>query len=463
MSRIARPLASIPLVLALVACGDDDPHADPACQLDDDCDGALVCAVVEGEDDRACVAPVFIVGQVIAGEDDAPVAGARVLALGPNGDARTGVVYTDPEGRYRLPVPYDRDADHHPIGDAVTLRVDAAGRLPFPTAPRVALPLDPAEAAHTDDAHVIEGPASTVRLFARADRGATVSGRVDHTAAGGTLLLAEVGGQTRVTGVVDLDGDFALYDVPPGAVTIVGYRAGLHVPAVEIEVPDGGREELVLAATSEGLGAVSGSVSIVNAPGGSQTTVILVPDSAFDEETVRGPAVAGLRAAPVSGSFVIEDVPPGRYAVLAGFENDGLVRDPDTGIGGTEIVRVDVSGGDPVSPEAGFKVTEALAVLAPGAEGTEVVGPGELTLRWADDSSEDGYVLWVYDAFGDVVHHDDAVPRVTGSTAVEYDWTPPMAGMLYQFRVASFRDDRGERRYISASEDLRGVFRVEQP
>jgi hypothetical protein len=37
-------------------------------------------------------------------------------------------------------------------------------------------------------------------------------------------------------------------------------------------------------------------------------------------------------------------VPDGKYVALAAFENDGLVRDPDTSIGGTQIVHLTVSG-----------------------------------------------------------------------------------------------------------------------
>lgn len=457
------PITLFGLMLSLTACDDDD-REDPHCTVDGDCDLGRVCAEVVGEDDLVCAAPVWIAGVVVAGEDDAPIEGARVLALGPNGAARSGVAYSDSAGRYRLPLPTPRDAAGRPIGDPATLRVDAAGRLPFAEAPRVALPVDPIEASGDDSVgYVIESPATTVRLYARAMRGATVSGRVDHGEAGGMLLLAEVGGRSRVTGIVELDGGFALYDVPTGEVTIVGYRAGLHVPAVVVEVPAGGRDDVLLMAESDTVGVVTGSVSVVNAPGGLTTSVVLVPDSAFDEETVRGPAVAGLRAAPVSGGFRIEGVPPGRYAVLAGFENDRLVRDPDTGIGGTEIVRVEVGPGAEVSAGMGFKVTEALRVVSPGATEVEVVSPGERALVWADDSSEDGYELRIYDAFGERVFVDLEVPRVTGSATVEVRWTPPLAGMLYQFRVASFREDRDGRRYISLTEDLRGVFRVAGP
>ncbi|MCA9539584.1 MAG: hypothetical protein KC620_11890, partial [Myxococcales bacterium] len=252
---------------------------------------------------------------------------------------------------------------------------------------------------------------------------------------------------------------------PRGAVTVVGYLLGLHVPPTAIDVPADGLDDVVLDATGDTVGSVAGSVQFANAPGASTTTVILVPDSAFNPETTRGPSVAGLRAADVTGGFVIAGVPPGRYAVLAAFENDRLVRDPDTGIGGTAIARVDVGVNEAVEVAQSFKITEALAVISPGAQGIEDVPEGEITLTWADDSSEDGYELRIYDGFGDVVLTDIDVPRVTGGAQVRYPWTPDAGdGALYQFRVASYREDAdGERRYISQTEDLRGVFRVGTP
>lgn len=467
----ARLLALIALIAPplLTACDDDDDEP-PPCVTDGDCPGDRACATVEGEDELQCIAPVHITGQVIAAEDGAGIADARVLALGANGEARTGVVFTDADGFYSLPVSMDRTAEGRPLSEQLTLRVDAAARQPFPVPPRVALPLDLAEAtldggdddSDADDRWTIENAATTVSLFELppAARGVTVSGYVDHDAPGGVLLLAEAGGRAVSSSIVDLDRGFVLYDVPPGDVTLVGYRAGLHVPPTDLDVGDGGAESVVLQA--EGTdGVVQGSVSIVNAPGGSQTTVILVPDSAFDAQVVRGPAVAGLRAAPVSGGFTIDAVPPGRYAVLAAFENDDLVRDPDTGIGGTAIVRVDVGAGESVDLAAGFKVTEALAVRGPGAERIDRVQGAPVVMSWADDSSEDGYELRVYDAFGVLVHSDLDVDRVTGSDTVSARWDGPLEpGMIYQFRAASYRDDGDARRYISLTEDLRGVFRA---
>jgi len=213
---------------------------------------------------------------------------------------------------------------------------------------------------------------------------------------------------------------------------------------------------------------VSGNVNIVNAPGGSLTSVVLVPVSVFDPRLERGPIPLGLRApglpeAPsVSGAFEFDQVPTGDYVVLAAFENDGLVRDPDTSLGGTTIQQVAVGTGESVAMSQSFKITEHLAIEGPGREAIESV-TGPVTFRWADDSSEDRYELELYTALGDLVWEQRAIPGGRGGADVElaYDGPALALGMVYQFRVTSFRERSGVSTAISRSEDLRGVFMVQ--
>jgi hypothetical protein len=238
----------------------------------------------------------------------------------------------------------------------------------------------------------------------------------------------------------------------------------VHAGPVTVTVAGDDVTGVDLAASTDGLSIVDGRVELVNAPGGAVTTVILVVESTFDATFVRGEAPAGLRATMVSGSFSIPDVPPGRYVVLAAFENDLLVRDPDEAIAGTDIVHIDVPAGQTFTIEQSFKVTGALVVMSPGGGGLEVITDPSPTLTWADDSSEDGYELRVYNAYGELIHEDADVGRVTGSPSVRYDWTPaePLeVGMIYQFRAVSWRNATGlggGRTYIAATEDLKGVF-----
>jgi hypothetical protein len=239
-------------------------------------------------------------------------------------------------------------------------------------------------------------------------------------------------------------------------VSVTAYHAGVNIAPVAVNVAPGGTTgDVTLTATAQPAVTVSGKVSIVNPGGGSVTSVILVVAETFVATAARGESPPGLRAANVSGDFVIPGVPDGNYVALAAFENDLLVRDPDTCIGGTAIVSVTVAGADVVIPES-FKITGALAVVSPDNEEPVAATP---TFVWVDDSSEDHYVLSVYDAFGTLVWEDPAVPGVSGgkNVSVAYAGPPLLSGMVYQFRATSIRKSTCA---ISRTEDLRGVFRV---
>jgi hypothetical protein len=469
MTKRLSMMCALALASALAGgCSDDDDTKDDeGCTPDDvsSCDDGFVCEQL-GESEHACLAPVLVSGRVFHSLDESAVAGATIVGLDANGAARTRVARSDAGGRFELPVSVKRDADGKPIDDAITLRVGAADFQAFPTAPRTALPikLDLAEAervdADGDDSREnrrwhIENAATDVALLPLPEAlrgGATVTGHVALEKAGGALVLALEGDRAQSSAISDLDGEFVLFNVSAGSHVIEGYRQGLAIAPLTVDVPAEAK-----------LSTVSGNLSIVNAEGGLDTTVILVVASTFDANLARGESPAGLRAIDIGGAFEIEDVPPGRYAVLAAFENDQLVRDPDEGIGGTQITYVDVTdAGGTAAVDQSFKVTEALGIMSPGFDGIDVVPQGPVTLTWADDSSEDGYELRVYDALGALVHEDTEVARTTGSETVEYmlDASAYEPGMLYQFRVWSWRERTGGRTYISASEDLKGVFEI---
>jgi hypothetical protein len=444
------------LAFALAGCGGDEPCTIGSAE---GCDEGLVCESFPGGEPR-CAAPVRVEGRVFDVVSDASLAEARVVARDANGGARSGVTFSDVDGTYSLPVSVPRDEEGRPLMEQITLRVDAAGYETFPKAPREALPIDLTTAAMGDDGWVVQNASTDVGLLPlEGASGSTIAGLVDHPEPGGVLVVAEQGGVAVATSITGTDGTFVLYDVPAGETTVTGYRAGLHAGPTTVSAAAGGVDDVVLSATEEGLATVGGSVSIVNAPGDLNTSVILVVASTFEEATERGEAPAGLRAAPVSTGFTIEGVPPGRYAVLAAFENDRLVRDPDEGIAGTDVVFIDVAGGTVDIPES-FKVTEALAVVSPGADGLDVVA--EIPeLAWAQDSSEDGYEVRLYDALGNLVHEDTTIGPGTGSQPIRYDLAAAglelEPGMIYQFRAWS----HGRGSYISATEDLRGVFQYQ--
>ena len=454
------------LVLTLLAgCGGGPGGGDGTCDLAaPECTEGLVCsAVLDGE--PRCVAPVTIRGQVLDIATDSPIEGALVQAVDVNGAAVGTSAATDVDGAFTLTVPVVRDADDAPADGSFTLRVQAAAYQEFPTAIRPALPLDATTAVSAEEEWVIENPLTTVKLIALpgdTSNLGSISGTVLGAQNAGILVVAE-GADSAFTGFSNSEGLYTIFNVSAGTYTVQGYAAGLQLTAAPATLQAGEAiDGIDLVESDRPLSTVSGNVQIVNAPGGSRTSIVLALESTFAEAAGRGTVPPGLRVGDVEGAFSIADVPDGHYVVLAAFENDGLVRDPDQTIGGTEIVRIetpDPALGNMVTLPEGFKVTGALAVIGPGANGPEEVTTSTPTFEWADDSSEEGYEIHVFDAFGNEVWNNEIGP-VSGSATVTHAYGgPPLeSGMFYQFRVTSFRERDTERTAISMTEDLKGVF-----
>lgn len=457
--------ASVSLLMLSVglapACAEDDAPKACVVATQANCEAGLRCEVLTSGG-TGCFAPIRIRGTVLNASDSVGIGGATVVAVNADGSPVSATATTAADGTYSLVVPTERTEAGEPDEPAdVTLRADAAGFLPFPKAPRSSVPIELTGA--TKDTPTVASAATTVALI---ERPAAAWGRIDGTVAfpagfvSGTLVVATQGGQGVGSAVTDASGAFVLFDVPAGATAVTGYAAGLNVSPQTVAVMADSAVSVALTATSEGLTRVEGSVSIVNAPGGSITSVILVPEATFDATALRGEAPPGLVAKDVTGAFSIAGVPPGTYIALAAFPNDGLVRDPDTTIGGTSLVSLTVVGDAAVVsiPES-FKVTGALATISPGADRMENVSVTP-ELVWEDDSSEDGYELHIYDTFGVLAYEALDIQGVSGSDRVTH--TPAgltlIPGMIYQFKAKSWREKKGARTYISATEDLQGVF-----
>jgi Carboxypeptidase regulatory-like domain len=413
-----------------------------------------LCALLGCGHDSQPPKPVAIHGQVVT-EAGAPIEGARVTALDVNGSPISRTVATDAEGRYELDVSSARN-------QAVTLRAAAAGFEPFPSGIRRSLPIDLSTAVESGPIFLYSGSLAQVTLLPLADPSGlgSLSGTVIGT---GALVVAE--GPTVASTISGTSGQYVIFNLPPGTYTVRAYVAGWQFTPVQASVlADQETPGVDLAGSGIALGSVSGNVNIVNAPGGSATSVVLVVASTFNEVTLRGDVPPGLRAprtgAPnVNGSFTISNVPDGTYKVLAAFENDGLVRDPDPNISGTQIVEVSVNGDAAVLPTS-FKITEALGVVSPGADDpTPVVGTP--TLIWDDDSSEDYYTVQVFDSIGNVIWENPDVPGVSGSPTVSVVYGGPALtpGRTYQFRATSWRSSgNGTPGPISSTEDLCGLM-----
>ena len=445
-----------------------------ACTPDDEapCEAGLVCeARADGGEAYVCAGPVEIHGMVIDALDETPIANARVIALDDTGAPISDVAISDADGHYVLPIAVPRDSDGNPAtaltltlsGSALDYQIYPSGLQPaFPvsTADLMEAENDP-DVDEDDHLSFIENASTTIGLLPLDNpSGFTVSGRVgtEGDLTGGTLVVAE--GSTGTYTIADRSGGFTLFNVASGGNTIRGYRGGLQIVPETVDV-SADVEGVVLELSSDGLATVNGSVNIVNPGDGQDTSVVLVPTSLFSEVFEFGPVPFGLRApepgvAPnVGGAFTIADVPAGTYKVLAAYENDFLVRDPDTGIAGTEILEITVAAGDVIDLQESFKVTGALGVVGPGRDGPEEV-TGTPSFEFEDDSSEDYYEVVVHDALGNEIWRDDMFPGVSGSQTVTVEYGGPALrpGMYYRFRATSWKDGSP----ISRTEDLRGVF-----
>jgi hypothetical protein len=445
-----------------IGCFDDGPKSCDLARPVDSCQSNQVCEQVAGN--PTCVTPVVLRGRVLDPQGRG-VSGALVAALDANDAPASGTATSGTDGAYELRVPVQRNADGTPVLHKVRLRASAAGFETFPSGLRRSLPFELSGAMPVEGKLAFQSTATDIVLLPLASPAGL--GSIAGTVGGqpgqrGVLVVAE--GPATATAISDIDGAYVIFNVVPGSYTVRGYAAGVQLQPATASVGAGARADRVdLQPRDVPVGSVSGSVSIVNAPGGSMTSVVLVVASTFNEAMKRGEVPPGLRAPKagvpsVSGAFAIDGVPDGEFVVLAAFENDSLVRDPDTSIGGTQIQRVQIGDGNrQVALSAGFKITEALTVMGPGAgEAPEVMTSGAVSFSWKDDSSEDRYTLDVIDARGSVVWNVGVPKQTGGDVVVPYNGPALQAGALYQFRATSFHRDAP----ISQTEDLRGVFQM---
>ena len=437
---------------------------------DDQCTNGMVCSELESGGHR-CFGEVILRGQVADASDGAAVENAHVMAVDDEGVVVTDVARTDELGNYSLAVPSVRKDDGSPVSATFTLRAAAQDYQAFPSGARVALPIDVAIAMQDESSYVVQNALTEIDLIPfEAGERSMISGSIvpldgsAERAVAGVLVVAK-SSDGLASGLSDKAGNFTVFNVPAGEYELQGYAADIAIESKAVTVEDEALEGVELLQIDEPTTTVSGNVQIVNAPGGSLTSVILVVADTFDPNVARGEVPRGLRAprsgAPnVSGDFTITGVPSGKYVVLAAYENDGLVRDPDTNIAGTDFVELEVGAdGGTMAIDESFKVTEALGTVSPGADEPEAVSE-KPDLVWRDDSSEDWYDLRVFDALGNEVWQKLEIPGVNGSETVSVAYEGPLdAGMYYQFRVSSWRQPgNGDAAPISTTEDLRGVF-----
>jgi len=79
---------------------------------------------------------------------------------------------------------------------------------------------------------------------------------------------------------------------------------------------------------------------------------------------------------------------------------------------------------------------------------------GTPTFSWADDSSEDQYLVEVFDSFGQRIWMNTMSGVSGGNPSMAYAGPALQPGMYYQWRATSSKSQCE----LARSEDLRGVF-----
>jgi hypothetical protein len=450
------------VVVAGVSCGGPKecvPGDESSCPPDQ------ACEAVQGRDKRLCFAPVALSGKVFDLDSAAGIAGAEVMATDENGAPAGGAVRTTSDGTYTLWIPTTRADDKGtPIGRRVRLRAQAKDHYPFPSGSRVSLPIDTSNAAQKDGAGpwLVSSPLTDVGL-APMPQGQTgrpsISGVVELSAGQKSVLLVlESGSGAGQATLASGDGHFTFFNVASGGYKLNAYSQGVNYETVDVQVQAADVTGIEVKKRAGGTATLSGSVQLVAGANTAGTSVVLVVESTFIETLGRGEVPPGLRApemgvAPnITGAWTISGIPDGKYVVLAAFENDGNVRDPDPGIAGTEIVHVTVANGE-VNASPAFKVTGAVGMVGPGRDFVEETSATP-TFQWEMYSNADAYELEVFDALGVKVW----TTRLNDKHAVSAPYAGPalMAGQYYQWRVTALRMGKP----TSMTEELRGLFRV---
>jgi len=437
------------------------PSCDPEAQTP--CEGDKVCEPVFEETNSGCFPRLRVAGKVFDLESDVykPVEGASVVGMFTTG-ASTDTVKTDSLGNYEFFLKMLRDNMGKPVTkEAVTLSVSAMGYDPVPGILRPSLPITFENVTCSALFCNVQSGFLSIGLFPLDGSipRYKINGKLSENK-GGVLVVAECDASPCPISYTDKDGDFSIFNVPAGNYSIKAYVKDKNYSAESVAVVDKDVDGVELDLLETPLSTLSGAVNIVNAPGGSKTTIVLIPVSTFIESFSKGILAPGLRAPDygiepnVSGNYTITGIPDGEYFVLAAFENDKLVRDPDPNIAGTQVLKVKFpSGGTNYNVSIGnFKVTEAIPIIFPGAQGPELITEPPL-FQWTRDAGAKNYIVTVYTAQGTVQWTKNVQKTDAATMSVQYDG--PALNGFYQWVVVSYSNLNAP---ISMSEDLLGIF-----
>lgn len=448
-------------LLVLAACAPPGPQT---CKLTDpkSCTNGTVCERVKGEGTPYCFQPVLLKGTVKVFGSMTPINNAEVTAVDVLGIPAGSVAKSDGNGDWSMRIETERsDTKGTPLFRTVKLRASAQDHAPFPSGVRTHLPIDMSAAKSEGDGKPYSLANSltdlTLSALPDAEKGLpAVSGTVEL---GSTQPLVVLEGTKSYATSPDGTGAWKIFNVAPGAYKAKAYAKGLNYGSPDVTVPAGGPDVtgVAIAKNTNGTATLSGMVTLVAGANNAGTSVVVAVEATFIDALARGELVPGLRAPEtgspnVKGSYTIEGVPDGKYVVLAAFENDGNVRDPDPSIAGTQLARITVTNGT-ASSNPSFKVTGAVEVVGPGGGDTIEEVTGTPSFNWKAYPSAKTYELVVYSANGVKVWENLAV----NDPPAAYNGPMLKAGVVYQWRVTAKDNAQNP---ISLTEDLKGLFSV---
>ncbi len=456
------------VVLAFCGCPGSGPQT---CKLTDatPCTSGEVCERVKDNGNPYCFQPVLLQGTVKVLGSSTVIANAEVTAVDVNGLPTGSIAKSDTDGAWSLRIETERsDEKGTPIFRTVMLRAAAQDFQSFPSGVRTSLPIDTsaAKAASEGKPRVLTNSLTALSLAALddADKGyKAVSGTVELTAGQPALVVLE-GSRTHTTNP-DGSGAFRIFNVAPGTYKAQAYGKGSNYTAVDVTAVAGSDTTgVMLKKNGVASATMTGSVNLVAAANPAGTSVVMAVESTFIEVLARGELVPGLRAPQtstpnLSGSYSISGIPDGKYVVLAGFENDGNVRDPDPLISGTQLARVTVANGT-VNASPSFKVTGAIQMVSPGASDAVEEVSAAPTFSWKPYSSAKTYGLVVFSALGVKIWENLSVldaKNAEGNIALPYSGPALKPGVVYQWRVIAKGNAQNP---ISMTEDLKGLFQI---
>lgn len=386
-----------------------------------------------------------------------PVPNARVIVIDGDTGNPVDVLVTDAKGIVK---------NQYPVG-SLQLKISADGYAPSPAPAIPPLPVEIVSKQTT---------AITISLspLAYAERGSLTGKVVDDAGkavVGALLVITSVDGSQSTT-LTDLSGNYLMYNLPIGDVTVETFMGGLNfTPVTALSINLGSTTTKNISASSKASGKISGHVSFTATSGDIIDITLLHPGTRE--------VLPGLRTFTTSGgNYSMAYVPNGTFEIIASLENDGYVLDPDTSV--TQgIPRVTVNN-DSITRD--FKVTGSIVLTNPDSAFKGIPLLSDLpNFTWVKDSSyasADDYVVEVVDESGNSVwggfdRLNNFAAKVTSpqsnSPAIGYNEdgtaTLPMLepGRYYQLRVYARVLDNTSTGYtlLSASETLDGIFKVQ--